>query len=159
MVYSEKKRWSPHAKNQPFSANWRRDRHFMLWWLHWRSIMWHTRKTMKSWPLNSRDSTLNQNRNSDVDNKQDQLPVLSQMCLLQGLTINYAPFTPKLKHLQSYLIKNSLKLFFSQKLLTDLTTLPILKCKLQITGVLKIIWILFKSLFFHFLKPGLIKSV
>ena len=34
---------------------------------------------------------------SDVGNKQDHLPVLSQTSPLQGLTINYAPFTPKLE--------------------------------------------------------------
>ena len=58
---------------------------------------------------NSRDST---RTGTLMEVTNNQLPVLSQMCPLQGLTINYAPFTPKLKHLQSCLVKNSLKLFF-----------------------------------------------
>ena len=47
--------------------------------------------------LNREPVPLKLNRNSDVGNKQDQLPVLSQTSPLQCLTINYAPFTPKLE--------------------------------------------------------------
>ena len=47
--------------------------------------------------LNREPVPLKLNRNSDVGNKQDQLPVLSQTSPLQCLTINYAPLTPKLE--------------------------------------------------------------
>ena len=43
------------------------------------------------WGERAKLTRLYHNRNSDGGNKQDQLPVLSQMCPLQGLAINYAP--------------------------------------------------------------------